>query len=95
MARRKEEGASYSGFASEIDKLNAAKDRKSFILGEALKHGLQRSAFAGMLSTGAVLLANKLHKGFRTKLGVSGKTALAFTPVCFTFLVATVSLCRS
>ena len=93
MARRDSDTASYTGFGSELEKLNAARDRKSFILSEALKHGVTRATFAGMLSTGAVFLANNFHKGFRTKLGVSGKTALAFTPVAFTFLVATVGCC--
>mmetsp|Transcript_31923 Transcript_31923/g.55138 ORF Transcript_31923/g.55138 Transcript_31923/m.55138 type:complete len:199 (-) Transcript_31923:129-725(-) len=55
----------------------------------ALEHGLKEGFKAflqvGLLSGGAVLLANRYSRGFASRLGVSGKWALAISPPLFAF----------
>mmetsp|Transcript_34523 Transcript_34523/g.57991 ORF Transcript_34523/g.57991 Transcript_34523/m.57991 type:complete len:91 (-) Transcript_34523:629-901(-) len=63
------------------------QSRADFCTSEALKAGGLGAVKAGAVSIPAVYLAHTYLPTFRRYLGVSGKTALAFSPIFLKFFL--------
>ena len=73
-------------------------ESKNICTQEGLESGIVAGAKAGGVAGIVVLGLNQLHRGFRTKLGVSGKVACVVMPLFFNFVLASehsISACRN
>ena len=73
-------------------------DAKNICTREGLESGIVAGAKAGGVAGVIVLGLNQFHRGFRTKLGVSGKVACVVMPLFFNFVLASehsISACRN
>ncbi|KAE9047927.1 hypothetical protein PR003_g865 [Phytophthora rubi] len=64
---------------------NSIKSTRDVITWHAYMSGLKTGSVTGMVAGTAVLSANAYWPAFRTRLGVSGKTALALMPAMAVF----------
>ncbi|KAE8887724.1 hypothetical protein PF005_g8424 [Phytophthora fragariae] len=64
---------------------NSIKSTRDVITWHAYMSGLKAGSVTGMVAGTAVLSANAYWPAFRTRLGVSGKTALALMPAMAVF----------
>eukprot|EP00240_Pyramimonas_obovata_P008446 CAMPEP_0118934840 /NCGR_PEP_ID=MMETSP1169-20130426/14264_1 /TAXON_ID=36882 /ORGANISM="Pyramimonas obovata, Strain CCMP722" /LENGTH=91 /DNA_ID=CAMNT_0006877783 /DNA_START=125 /DNA_END=400 /DNA_ORIENTATION=+ len=65
--------------------MDNASERMQFCINEAMKAGAVTSLQYAAVSVPSVYLANKYVTAFRTRLGISGKTAIAFSPFVLGF----------
>jgi len=64
------------------------EEHRSSCVMESIAAGLKSAAVAVTGSGAAVYCANRYWTGFRTRLGVSGKTALVVSPMFFMFFLS-------
>lgn len=84
----------YSDYADR-DKVLEAEMKKC--MWEGVSVGLKWSGLGGIVGTSTVLGLHKYHQGFRTRLGVSGKTGLVASSFFIMFVLGselTVNRCK-